>query len=33
MTGSLVPLSDMEQIAPGVDHAEGICMTPDGVCT
>jgi len=25
-----VPLEAMEQIALGVDHAEGICLTPDG---
>ena len=22
----IVPLSAMEQIAPGIDHAEGICL-------
>jgi len=26
----IVPLDQMEQIAQGVDHAEGICVTPDG---
>ena len=26
----IVPLSAMEQIANGIDHAEGICLTPDG---
>lgn len=26
----IVPLGAMELIANGIDHAEGICMTPDG---
>jgi len=26
----VVSLAEMEQIAQGIDHAEGICMTPDG---
>jgi gluconolactonase len=26
----LVALADVAQIAAGIDHAEGICMTPDG---
>ena len=26
----IVPLSAMESIANGIDHAEGICLTPDG---
>jgi gluconolactonase len=26
----LVPLHELEQIAPGIDHAEGICVTPQG---
>ena len=26
----IVPLDAMEQIAAGIDHAEGICQTPDG---
>ena len=26
----IVPLRAMEQIANGIDHAEGICLTPDG---
>ncbi len=26
----LVHLDDMQQVAQGVDHAEGICMAPDG---
>jgi gluconolactonase len=26
----LVDLAAMDQIAQGIDHAEGICMTPDG---
>lgn len=26
----LVPLAAMDQIAQGIDHAEGICLTPDG---
>lgn len=26
----IVPLSAMELIANGIDHAEGICLTPDG---
>ena len=26
----LVPLSDVETFADGLDHAEGICLTPDG---
>jgi gluconolactonase len=26
----IVALESMEQIAQGIDHAEGICMTPDG---
>lgn len=26
----IVPLSAMDQIANGIDHAEGICLTPDG---
>ena len=26
----IVPLSAMEQIAAGIDHAEGICVAPDG---
>jgi gluconolactonase len=27
---NLVDLADMEQVGQGIDHAEGICMTPDG---
>lgn len=27
---SAFPLADVEQLGDGVDHAEGICMTPDG---
>ncbi|HKZ91020.1 MAG TPA: hypothetical protein VJZ50_02670, partial [Candidatus Limnocylindrales bacterium] len=26
----LVELHEMEQIALGIDHGEGICMTPQG---
>lgn len=26
----IVDLGEMEQIASGIDHAEGICVTPDG---
>ena len=26
------PLAAMEQIATGIDHAEGICLAPDGTC-
>ena len=27
---ALVSLDQMEIVAQGVDHAEGICMAPDG---
>jgi gluconolactonase len=27
----LVAVEDLEQIAAGIDHAEGICMTPQGI--
>ena len=30
MTGPLVLLADIDQIAHGIDHAEGVCMAPDG---
>ena len=26
----IVPLGAMERIAAGIDHAEGICLSPDG---
>ncbi len=29
-TEPVIPLHAMDQIAGGIDHAEGICMTPDG---
>ena len=28
----IVPLAQLEQIAAGIDHAEGICVAPDGTC-
>ena len=28
----IVPLEQLEQIAAGIDHAEGICIAPDGTC-
>jgi gluconolactonase len=29
-TVPLVHLDDIQEVAQGVDHAEGICMAPDG---
>jgi sugar lactone lactonase YvrE len=28
----IVPIDRLEQVAAGIDHAEGICITPDGSC-